>query len=251
MPLIHEDETVEKTQTRTVIEEILGEKKYFSTQAVRRRLRKATKARLAATTVNQYLYNLKREGKLFDAGRGWYSTISQAPSLPMEPVQKLITDIKQHFPFLEFSIWSTEQLKSLAHHIMSRFTIVLYTDADSMPSVGQFLKDSGYKVFVNPRKDEVAKYFEPSSNTVVIRQSVSEEPTENSSATFEKLMVDLFLEKDRLNLMDGSEFARIFRNLILSQRINIARLLRYAYRRKVRKPIFDQIIRDQDDIILF
>ncbi len=251
MPLIHEDDNMEKSQTKTVIQEILSEKKYFSTQAVKRRLRKAMKTRLASTSVNQYLYNLKRQGQLFDAGRGWYSTVSQTSSLPMEPVQKLITDIKKRFPFLEFSVWSTEQLKSLAHHIMSRFTIVLYTDTDSMPSVGEFLKDSGYKVFVNPKKDEVAKYFEPSANTVVIRQSVSEEPTENSSATFEKLMVDLFLEKDRLNLMDGSEFVRIFRNLILSQRINLARLLRYAYRRKVRKAIFDEVLREQDDIILF
>jgi hypothetical protein len=56
----------------------------------------------------------------------------------------------------------------------------------------------------------------------------------------------MFLEKDRLRLMDGAEYERIFRNLILSLRINMPRLLRYADRRKVKNVLVKDILMETD-----
>lgn len=239
---------MEKSATKSIIQDIITGKKYFTVQAVKKGLNKAGKNYIP-TTVNQYLYNFKEEGWLFDAGRGWYSTISRPSSVGMESVQKLISAIEKRFPLLEFSVWSTQQLRSFAHHIMTQFTTFIYTDPDSMSAVAEHLKDLGYRVYLNPKEREVEKYFEPSPKTVVVRQSVSEEPAQKSIATVEKIMVDLFLEKERLHLMDGTEYERIFRNLVLSQRINMARLLRYAERRKVKKVLMDEILSREKDII--
>lgn len=68
-------------------------------------------------------------------------------------------------------------------------------------------------------------------------------------ATLEKILVDMFLEKDRLRLMDGAEYERVFRNLILSHRINMPRLLRYADRRKVKHKLVKEILMLETDVV--
>lgn len=230
-----------------VLEYIKG-KKYFSVRAVKVG---ATKEKLtySPATINQYLYNLRAREKLFDAGRGWYSTISQTFVLNTTPVEDLASLLRTKFPLLEFSCWSTEQLQGFAHHMMASFTRLVYTEADSIPSVAEFLKEKNYDVHLNPRKGEVKKYFSPSSTTVVVRPSVSEEPLDREFATVEKILVDLFLEKNKLNLMDEAEYSRLFRNLAFAYRINMARLLRYADRRKRKKSFVDGVLTNFNDVI--
>lgn len=227
----------------------ITDKKYFSTGAI-----KASAARRglkqSAPTINQYLHNLKSQGKIFDAGRGWYSTISQPYTQNTAPLKELVAQISTKFPFLEFACWSTEQFQGYAHHMMAQFVRFVYTDVDSMSSVAAFLKDKNYDAHLNPRKGEVEKYFTPSQTTVVVRPSVSEEPLDGNYATVEKMLLDLFIEKDKLYLMDRAEYNRIFRNLALAYRVNLARLLRYADRRKVKGAFIKTVLADSADAIL-
>ena len=248
MPLLYIPGPVKKTSVKSAIQEAIKGKKYFSVDAIKKRLR-TTGTEFNNATVNQYLYNLKNEGKLFDAGRGWYATVGAPILLNTKPVEKLASVVKKHFPLLKFAAWSTEQLQPFAHHMMTHFTSFIYTDVDSMAPIAEHLKDRAYIVHLNPQQSEVDKYFDPSSATVVVRQSVTEQPVQNSYATIEKILVDLFLEKDRLHLMDGSEYERIFRALILSQRITMPRLLRYADRRKVKNALVNEILQVDNDVI--
>ncbi len=247
MPLIYNGD-LKKTNTKLAIQEAIEGKKYFTVDAIKKELRKA-EVKYNATTVNQYLYNFKNEGKLFDAGRGWYATVKTSLLLNTKPVEKLVSAIKKQFPLLKFSVWSTKQLQPFAHHMMTQFTSFMYTDVDAIATVGEYLKDIEYNVYLNPQQSEVDKYFEPSSSTVVMRQSVTEEPVNGYYATFEKILVDMFLEKDRLRLMDGAEYERVFRNLILSHRINMPRLLRYADRRKVKNTLVKEILMLETDVV--
>jgi hypothetical protein len=221
--------------------EFIRDKKYFSTRAIRAEAARR-KLNYSATTINQYLYNLKSESKLYDAGRGWYSTISRSFVQDTRPVQELASRLKNNFPLLHFSCWSTEQLQGFAHHVLLQFTSFVYTDADSMSPVAESLKESSYNVHLNPQKNEVKKYFSPSARTIVVRPSVSEEPVEGTFATVEKMLVDLFVEKEKLFLADAAEYNRIFENLVLAHRIKMASLLRYAYRRKVRTTFVKQVL---------
>jgi len=58
------------------------------------------------------------------------------------------------------------------------------------------------------------------------------------------MLLDLFVEKDKLFLMDEAEYNRVFQNLALSYRINLARLLRYADRRKVKGAFVKSVLAD-------
>jgi len=108
--------------------------------------------------------------------------------------------------------------------------------------VVEFLRENNYDAHPNPRKGEIEKYFLLSTKTVVVRPSVSEEPNDGHFASMEKILVDLFVEKEKLYLMDGSEYSRIFKDLAFRYRINMAPMLRYADRRKVKAAFISQML---------
>lgn len=228
-----------KTISEIIRDSIVG-KKYFSVEAVKKAAKRVQRD-INPGTVNQYLYNMKIAGSIYDAGRGWYSSIPALFRPSTKSVEQMATMIKTKYPLLSFSIWSTEQLQPFAHHLMTRFIQFVYTDVDAMASITELLKDQGYQAYLNPQKKEVEKYFDLSSNAVVVRTSVTREPVEGFYATAEKILVDLFIEKDRLSLMDGAEYQRVFRNLVLSNRVNIARLLEYAERRKIKAALIQDV----------
>lgn len=67
-------------------------------------------------TLKKYLYLLKTENVIYGAGRGWYSTIKHDFVLDRKPVEEIGALIKDKFPLLDFSCWSTEQIKGFFHH---------------------------------------------------------------------------------------------------------------------------------------
>lgn len=247
-PVLSKGKALRKNTIKSEIQTLIGAKKYVSVNFIRNGIRKRKRA-YKPTTVYQYLFDLKTTGALYDAGRGWYATVEVAAQLDTKPIEKVLGLVRSQFPLLTFAAWSTEQLQPFAHHHMTKFTTFVTTEIDAMAPVAEFLKDMKYVAYVNPQKSEVAKYFTPSSSAVVLRRSITEEPVDGHYATTEKILVDLFLEKDRLNLMDGAEYERIFRNLVMSNRINMPRLLRYADRRKIKTALVKNILAFEHDLI--
>jgi len=188
-------------------------------------------------TLNRYLWEFCKQGVLYSCGRGWYSSIRQPFELDLRPVKKTIELLKKKYPLLSFSLWSTEQLKSYAHHMLTKFVTFVYTDRDAMPGVSDFLKDSGYIVWLNPRGNDTDK-FTIEAKTIVIRPAISREPTNGNFAGIEKVIVDIFVEADILNLMDEDECYRIFKNILEAGRVSMGTLLNYARRRKLKKDEF-------------
>ncbi len=179
------------------------------------------------------LYRLVETGAIFDAGRGWYSTID-TPFVPQyESIKGIVKQVGKQFPQLPFSLWSTEQLQPFAHHLMSHFTTILYTETDAISAITEFLQSRKHTVFSNPKQAEVEKYVAATNRRIIVRPLVTKEPIEGHYATIEKILIDLFLEKDRLFLMDRAEYKRIFETIIFSKRIIMGRLFGYAERRKI------------------
>ena len=223
--------------------------KYASVDGLRTKLQ-LKKKKNPSTTLYATLYRFVETKKVFDAGKGWYSTIPTPFTPQYDSVNEIVKQVEKQFPLLHFSVWSTEQLQPFAHHLMTRFTIFIHTDSDAIGTVTNFLKSRNYSVYPNPRQAEVEKYVTTSDHRIIVRPLVTEEPLDGHYATIEKTLVDLFLEKDRLFLMDGKEYERIFENLIFSNRINIGRLLRYAARRNVKASMVKQLSDNKFTIIM-
>jgi len=211
---------------------LLGKRKYFSLEDVHSVL-PSRYSSLKQATLNHYLVDLMKQGNVHGAGRGWYSVIAQPFEADRTAVQELIALIGKKYPLLTFSSWSTEQLKMHMHHMLSKFVTFLFTDRDSMASVYDFLKDAGYDAWLNPRGKDAGR-FVIGKKTVVIRPSISREPVDGHVARIEKILVDLLVEARELKLMDVEECYRVRSNVLESGRVDIATLLSYAKRRKLR-----------------
>ncbi len=194
-------------------------------------------------TLKKYLYLLKTENIIYGAGRGWYSTIRHDFVLDRKPVEEIGALIKDKFPLLDFSCWSTEQIKGFFHHLPSQFVTFVYADKDFLQALKDFLTDKGYNTYLNPRKSETEKYVELKNQAVILRPSISSrEPKTQCFAKIEKILVDLLMETKKVNLMDMGEYQKIFSNIIINYRINIAEMLDYAERRKIKEKMQDMCI---------
>jgi len=195
-------------------------------------------------TLKQCLYLLKKEGLIYEAGKGWYSTIKEKLVLDTKPVEKIISLIKKKFPLLEFSCWSTEQIKGFFHHLPSQFVTFVNADKDFLQSLKDFLTDNGYNVYLNPYKIEAEKYVELKNRPIILRPSISSrEPKDRFLAKVEKIIIDLFMETKKINLIDMEEYKKIVSNVVLNYRVDMAMVLDYAYSRKIKDRI-QNIIRE-------
>jgi hypothetical protein len=223
--------------------------KYASVDGLRKKLQ-LRKKKIPSTTLYATLHRFVGAKTIFDAGKGWYSTI-QTPFTPQyKSVKEITRQLEKQFPQLQYSVWSNEQLQPFAHHLMSRFTTFIYTETDAISSVTEFLQSQQYTVYPNPKQADVEKYVATSDRRIIVRALVTEEPVDGHYATIEKVLIDLFLEKDRLFLMDGAEYKRIFEGIIFSNRINIGRLLRYAARRELKSSVMKLLLEYKSTIIM-
>jgi hypothetical protein len=208
-------------------------KKYFNEKSIE----------FKEDSLKKSIYRLKKENVITEAGRGWYSTVREEFILDKKPIEKVTSLIKKRFPLLGFSCWSTEQLKSFYHHLPSQFVIFIYADKDFLQSLKDFLSANGFNVYLNPIESEVEKYVELDNQTVVLRPLISyREPENQYWNKIEKIIVDLYMETKRVNLMDMEEYKKLISNIILNYRINIAMVLDYAHNRKIKDKIENIIV---------
>jgi hypothetical protein len=226
------NEKVLKKQLQEVVLSMLSdEHHYFYISNLRKNL-PSSYSSMSQGTLNKYLSAFARDGIIFDAGRGWYSNIKMPFELNKEPIEKILSEIKGQYPLLEFSCWTTEQIKDYLQHMINRFVTFIFVEKESMTGVYEFLRDKEYNTWLNPRGREV-ELFTIRNKTVVIRQSISKEPVEAHAATIEKVLIDLYVEAGNLKFMDLNEYMLMQQNIITSGRINIASLISYAKRRKL------------------
>ena len=207
-------------------------KKYFTEKGIKFR----------ENSLKQQIYLLKKEEFIYSAGRGWYSNIQKEFELNIEPTEKIIKLLIEKFPLLEFSCWSTEQLKGFFHHLPSQFVTFIYADKDFLSTLRDFLTGNNYNVYLNPYKAEAEKFIELKTKTIILRPSVSSRISKEKNLTkIEKILVDLFMEMKKISFIDEEEYTKIFSNIIYNYRINIAEILDYAHNRKIKDQILNMI----------
>jgi len=190
-------------------------------------------------SIKQYLYILRKEKFIYESGRGWYSTIKEEFKLNIIPIKTITMLVQNKFPFLVFTCWGTEQLKGFFHHLPSQFVTFIHADKDFLQSVKDFLIENDYNVYLNPYKIEAEKFVELKTKTVILRPSISSRvPKKKKRAKIEKILVDLFMEKKKINLIDQEEYIKIISNIVLNCRINMAEMLDYADRREAKERIW-------------
>lgn len=230
-----------------VLPAVMAEQPYVEFAQVAERLA-ALALTLPEDTLRHYLSEAMSTGVVHDAGRGWYSRLAEPFVLDAKPLRALVQAVKRQFPLLPFACWSTAQINPYTQHLLSRHTALLYAEADALPSIAEHLRERGWLVLLNLSTTEATQQLRPSDKTVVLRPALSKQPeAQDHLAPIEKLLVDLLVEADALQLMDASEAQRVLQNAVESARVPVAALLAYAKRRRVSVPLFEQSIKSTND----
>lgn len=217
-----------------VLAELTRRAPYVSIESIRKELA-ARRIAIADSTLLNYMQEFVAAGFIHDAGRGWYSTLAQRLTLDRAPVEPVVALIKDAFPELDFSVWSTQQINPWMHHQLGKFVTFVHVEKDGLAAVWELLRDAGYDAYRNPGKREIEKTFAVREKTVVIRPgNTAQSPVEDSHyAAPEKILVDLADEIVKIPLADTADFDALFRSAIQSGRLDIPILLRYSERKRL------------------
>ena len=183
-------------------------------------------------TIQKYLKKLKDEGVIYSAGRGYYSTLKNTFQINHAEYSTLITQIKNKYPLLEFSLWSTKMLASQFQHMQNSFYTFIHAEKDALEILRDYLSENGNLVFLNPNKRELGKNIILKNNAIILRSKIERSQSSSSISSIEIILVDLYMELKKISLLDLSEYQSLFSNVIQSYRLSITLLLDYAQRRK-------------------
>jgi hypothetical protein len=215
----------------TAVPDLTREASYFSLNSLKTYLVKH-RWDVPSPTLKRYLHDLTRKGLIYSAGRGWYSTVAKSLQLDTGPVVALTDTIEEQFPLLDFSAWSTEQVAAYGHHLAGKFVGFIHVERESMGSVCDHLRNTGWNAYLNPTKLDAKKYFGLEDSTVVVRPNVTETPVVGHFSRIEAIIVDLHVEAEALGLMDRAEYQATVRRIAESGRLEMALLTRYAVSRR-------------------
>ncbi len=211
-----------------VLPELKKASPYFTTAAITRRVQELNLG-IKPGTLPVYLTEATATGVIYDAGRGWYSRLSEPVPLDAKPVAKLISAVEKAFPLLEFTVWSTAQINPWMHHLLAQPVAFFHAPADTLESVGDQLRELGWEVAVNPGKNDGPKLVRPGEKMVVLRPTHSKQPAPvGRQAKIEQILVELQLEAGRLALMDTSEAQEVIRSILSQNLVQVAEMKTYA-----------------------
>jgi len=222
------------TAKQKFFEQVLGGLKtrsaYFSHKAIQA-ASNAAELSLKDSSLSVYLTQAVKQGLIHDAGRGWYSRLADPVKLDLQQVAKLVRLIETKFPLLDFHCWSTAQVNPWMHHLIGKGVAFVNVDGEAMEAVWDTLKEAGYDAHLNPT-GKAKEQFSVRDNTVVVRRRALGAPEEKHFSRIEAVLVDLFMESERLNLMDRDEFREMARKVASEGRLCLSEWMSYAANRK-------------------
>lgn len=180
-------------------------------------------------TLRVYLSEAKVGDLIHDAGRGWYSRLSEPVPLDPKPVARLIRVVEKAFPLLEFTVWSTAQINPWMHHLLAQPVAFLHAPEDTLESVSDTLRAQGWEVAHDPGKKDGSKLVRPGEKMVVLRPTHSKQLSPHRrQVRIEQILVDLQIEAGRVALMDASEAQGVIRAVLDQHLVQVAELKTYA-----------------------
>ena len=208
-------------------------------------------------SINWMLVTLRKQCILASAGAGKYYRISQdAPARKQysyphsEEYLDLEKEITDAYPIANFQMWELIQLNDFVNHQIAKNVIFIEVEAMLVDTVYELLHEKYPYAMIQPTYDTFYKQRAPETD-IVIQKLLSEAPTPdaNHSCVIEKLLVDMLSKKLSGNLIERSEYPRIYEDIFHKYLIDETRMFRYAKRRHLYESLLT-FIDTQTDIKL-
>lgn len=208
-------------------------------------------------SINWMLVTLRKQGSLASAGTGKYYRIAQDMpakkqySYPhSEEYLELEKDIMESYPLVNFQMWELIQMNDFVNHQIAKNVVFVEVEAMLVDTVYELLHEKYPYAMIQPTADIFYKQRAPETDIVVQRLlSEAPSPDANHSCAIEKILVDLLSKKLSGNLIERSEYPRIYEDIFHKYMIDETRTFRYAKRRHLYESLLS-FINTQTDIKL-
>lgn len=199
-------------------------------------------------TLRRRIDILKKRGVIQEVSRGLYTMQCKPVWVPYidSTIKSIYSKIYKKYNGLNFSVWSTASLNEFMNMQAFRYIIIIAVEKDITLSVFENLSDSGLKkIYLQPSKKEATCYFYTANLSYVVLSLLSKSPLQLVNnikiPKLEKILVDIFCDKNIFFAFQDSEMKNIFRNAFKSYAINISTLLNYSRRRGREKELMEFI----------
>ncbi|MEA1897696.1 MAG: DUF6577 family protein [Bacteroidota bacterium] len=150
--------------------------------------------------------------------------------------KRIAYKVEKQFSGMKYAIWSTKSVNEFLLHLSSRSITILQVEIDALEPVYAFLKNQNIgSVYFQPDKKEIERYIFESEKSIILQSLISKAPIQKIGKTvtvkLEKIIVDLFCEKDLFISFQGSELVHIINTAYNRYAINITTMFHYARRR--------------------
>ena len=222
---------------KELVREYIKKHRYFSLSQIVRDA--GFKRKLA----KDYLSQLKPEGAVFDAGYGYFSSVSERFIFPhVERADEIKRLIKKEFPEVDFLIWDTKIFAPFYHHTQTHHITFVEVEKEGLFSVHEKLYGKYRNVLKEMRTQDFFGRFDVRRDPIVVRGLLSRSPREDHQPSLVKVLVDMFVDLDKYKYIGRFDYFELWRDLIRSYRINIGALYNYSKRRRCAKVLFSELI---------
>jgi hypothetical protein len=199
-------------------------------------------------TLRWKLYALRKVNLINDISKGIYELNKNdksefTPDFSSNNLKKVAHKIQKEMPYLKFCVWTTSWLNQLMVHQPISNLRILEVEAKAESSVFSLLENNANDILINPSKEEIDKYL-LGSNKLVIKPLINNAPINKGTVPtpkLEKILVDIFTEKELFYSLQGSELSNIFVNAIENYNFNLTTLLSYAKRRNKKEELLNYL----------
>ena len=201
------------------------------------------------STISWRIITLVDTGIIQRVGRGKYKLGKQKEFTPLitKEIERLYSKLKEEYPFLDISIWSTKWITQWMLHIPSSFETIIEVEKGSEENIFYFLSDIQDNVFLNPSKDILNKYVNTDKPIIIVKNLVTGSPLQIVDnvqiPSIEKILVDLIADDKLYSAYQGRDLYNIIENAYEYNTINKDKLVRYANRRTKGKQLEHFIIK--------
>lgn len=223
---------------KALVREYIQKHRYFSLSQI------ARDTGLDRKILWDYLFQLKAEKVVFDAGYGCYSSVAKVFLMPtIERARDITQFIKKEFPLVtDFVVWDTKALQSFYHHTQTHHITFVEVEKEVLLSVFDKLYIKFQNVLRERKSKAFFESFDVGRNPVVVRGLVSRPPRTGHIPALEKILIDMLMDLDKYNYIGWSDYIKIWKDLIQKYRIDIRVVHGYSKRRKCLEAIFSQLI---------
>lgn len=195
----------------------------------------------------RFLYRLEKQQTIVPVGAGGYvfhepSSQQAARKMRFSPnwSQELVSlnkTIQETFPYIQYLGWETRALHEFMVHQPGQNLFIVEAEKDVCESVFYHLSQQNPgRVFLDPDRLTMERYVLRQSGNILISRLITQAPRTKAHVIpfpkLEKILVDIFVDRDKFYFLQGEELVSIFENAFSFYWVNEKTLFRYAGRRK-------------------